>query len=395
MRKIFFAALLLLSSFTFHLSTVSAQTYVWKNGYPLVTDPDSITFVEPDLSARVDSVKGGYDLRYLTTDYAGRPIWLSARLMLSTEQIKNKHIGKMALYNHYTISRLDECPTAGKFDLQAAAMGAGFAVVAADYEGFGETGDRWQAYCYGMANGRASLDALLAAREWLVAQGYTLGDTLVNYGYSQGGQTTVAALRLSQTEYRGRVHFLKSIAGAGPYDLVLSYKKFLQWERIAQPVVLPMNIITANELEHMGLNYKNVFKEPLATNVKSWILSKRFDTEETSPLIGHDSLKYFMQPAYMDSTSAEAQYVLQIVAKQNLTTGWTPDADTDIKFFHSLKDDIVPAENSIEMHQFFVNSGVTKAVLDTTSLTSGHTDSGTWFLFTLMQEFTKLNDANK
>lgn len=43
MRKIFtvFAALLLLPPFTFHLSPLSAQTYVWKNGYPLVTDPDS------------------------------------------------------------------------------------------------------------------------------------------------------------------------------------------------------------------------------------------------------------------------------------------------------------------------------------------------------------------
>ena len=355
-----------------------------------MTDPDSITFVEPDLSARVDTIKGAtfptYDLRYLTKDYAGRPIWQSARLMLTTNQEETKHIGKMALYNHYTIARLDECPTAGKFDLQAAAMGSSYAVVAADYEGFGETADRWQAYCYGEANARASIDALLAAREWLVAQGYTLGDTIINYGYSQGGQTTIAALKLSQTEYKGRVHFLKTIAGAGPYDLTLTYKKFLQWERLAQPVVLPMNIITTNELEHLGLNYKNVFKEPLATNVKSWILSKRFDTDEMSPLIGSDSLKNFIQPAYMDSTSEEVQFVLQHVQKQDITQSWTPDPDTEVLLVHSLKDDIVPAENTVAMHRFFLDSGVTNARIDTTSLTGTHTESGTSFLLTLLME---------
>lgn len=374
---------------TFSLCTF-AQTYVWKGGYPMVTDPDSITFVRPDMGPRVDTIKGAsfptYDLRYLTKDYAGRPIWQSARLILTSEQEQTKHIGKMALYNHYTIARLDECPTAGKFDLQAGAMSAGFAVVAADYEGFGETGDRWQAYCYGEANARASIDALLAAREWLVAQGYTLSDTLITYGYSQGGQTTIAALKLSQTEYKGRVHFMKTIAGAGPYDLTLTYKKFLQWKRLAQPVVLPMNIITANELEHLGLNYKNVFKEPLATNVKSWILSKRFDTDEMSPLIGHDSLQYFMQPAYMDSTSAEVQYVLQHVQKQDITQGWTPDPNTDVLLVHSLKDDIVPSDNTVAMHRFFLDNGVTKARIDTTSLTGTHTASGTSFLFTIAKE---------
>ena len=384
MRKIFTLVLCTLSLCLF------GQTYVWKNGYPLVTDPDSITFVEPDLSARVDTIKGAvfpsYDLRYLTRDYAGRPIWQSARLMLTSQQEQTKHIGKMALYNHYTIARLDESPTAGVFDLQAGALSSGFAVVAADYEGFGETADRWQVYCYGEANARASIDALLAAREWLAANGYTLSDSLINYGYSQGGQTTVAALKLSQTEYRGRVHFMKSIAGAGPYDLALTYKKFLQWERLAQPVVLPMNIVTANELEHLGLNYKYVFKEPLATNVKSWILSKRFSTDEMSPLIGNDSLKYFMQPAYMDSTSAEVQSVLQQVEKNNLTRGWTPDSDTEVLLVHSLKDDIVPADNTVAMHHFFLDNGATKARIDTTSLTGSHLASGTSFLMTLVME---------
>ena len=147
-----------------------------------------------------------------------------------------------------------------------------------------------------------------------------------------------------------------------------------------------MNIVTANELEHLGLNYKKVFKEPLATNVNSWILSKRFSTEEMTPLIGNDSLKYFMQPAYMDSTSAEVQSVLQQVEKNNLTQGWTPDPDTEVLLVHSLNDDIVPADNTVAMHRFFQENGVTNARIDTTSLTGSHLESGTSFLLTLVME---------
>ena len=391
MKKILFAVVVLLTV-NCQLSIVNSQTYVWKNGHPLVTDPDSITFTEPDMGMQVyntveiTSDVTAYQYLYLTKDYTGAPVWMSAELMLTKEQMESKHISYMALYNHYTIARSDECPTAGNRDLQNIAPPLGVAVVSADYEGFGETGDRVQAYCFGEANARASIDALLAAREWLVQDGYTLSDSIINFGYSQGGQTTVAAIKLSQGEYRGKVHFMRSFAGAGPYDLRLTYRKFEDWQRIGQAAVLPLTVITVNELMHMGLNYKQVFKEPLASNVKSWIISKKFSTDELTSLFGSDSLKYYMQPQYMDSTSAEMSLVLREVDKQRLTTGWVPDADTDIRLYHSMNDDIVGAENSLDMYNFFVSNGVTGAVLDTTTLSAVHLVSGQQFAIKMITE---------
>lgn len=370
-----------------------AQTYVWKNGHPLVEDPDSITFVKPDMGLQVLQSEPGSTMTkmnflYLTKDYEGKPIWMSAQMLIPNNHVESKHISKMAMCNHYTITRSDECPTSPtrELDLPDILVPLGFTVVSSDYEGFGETGDRVQAYCFGEANARASIDALLAAREWLQSNGYTLSDSIINYGYSQGGQTTVAAIKLSQSEYRGKVHFMKSFAGAGPYDLRLTYRKFLEWGRIGQPVVLPLTIITVNELMNMGLDYNTVFLNPLASNVKSWIISKKFNTDELKVLIGNDSVKYYMQPAYLDSTNASIEVVLREVDKHRLTTGWVPDADTDIKIFHSLHDDIVAPENSVDMYNFFVKNGVTTAALDTTSLTGLHTPSGTTFAMTLMMQ---------
>ena len=392
MKRILNPLFLVLFSFT----SAMAQTYVWKNGHPLVEDPDSITFVKPDMGLQVLQSEPGSTMTkmkflYLTKDYEGKPIWMSAQMLIPNNHVETKHISRMAMCNHYTITRSDECPTSPtrEFELPDILVPIGFTVVSSDYEGFGETGDRVQAYCFGEANARASIDALLAAREWLQSSGYTLSDSIINYGYSQGGQTTVAAIKLSQSEYRGKVHFMKSFAGAGPYDLRLTYRKFLEWGRIGQPVVLPLTIITVNELMHMGLDYNTVFLNPLASNVKSWVISKKFNTDELKELIGNDSVKYYMQPAYLDSTNASIEVVLREVDKHRLTTGWVPDADTDIKIFHSLHDDIVAPENSVDMYNFFVKNGVTTAALDTTSLTGLHTPSGTAFAITLMMQLLR------
>ena len=381
--------LIILALLTFHFS-LSAQTYVWKNGHAVVENPDSITFVKPDMSMQVfDSIDDAshfdYRFTYLTTDHTGKPCVMSAVLYLPPKMKTSKRVGKMAMYSHYTIMRSDEAPSAGElFDLQGLALGKGMAVVCADYEGFGATGERTQAYCFSEANARASIDALLAAREWLKKQGYTLGDTILNYGYSQGGQTCMAALKLSQTEYRGRVHFTKTIAGAGPYDLRLTFRKFLEWGRIGEPAVLPITIVSFNELFSLGLNYKDVFLAPLATNVRSWIVSKKFNTAELKELLGTDSIAKYIKPQFCDSTTAEMARILSYVDRMRFTDDWTPDTDADIKLYHSLNDDIVTSENSIWLHQWLLNQGVQNAVLDTTSLNTGHKDSGTMFLFYVM-----------
>ena len=130
MKRIFII-FTLLSTFNFQLSTLSAQTYVWKDGHVLVENPDSITFVKPDMGAQVyDSVDNGDHFDYLytypTIDHAGKPCVMSAVLYLKSDQRASKHIGKMAMYSHYTIMSSSEAPTAGElFNLQAIGLGKG------------------------------------------------------------------------------------------------------------------------------------------------------------------------------------------------------------------------------------------------------------------------------
>lgn len=391
MRRIYWTFLLLIAAMG-----LGAQTYVWKNGRPMLENPDSITFVKPDLGLQV---RGEYpdgkndwktiDFYFLTKDYRGNAQWQSARMTIPNKQWKSKHIRGMAMYNHYTIMRSDECPTADYEDLQRAARGS-LAVVSADYEGFGLTADRVQAYCFGEANARASIDALLAAREWLRKEGFTLSDTIINYGYSQGGQTTVAALKLSQTEYRGKVRFTRSYAGGGPHNLTLTYRKFIEWKKWGLASALPLTVITLNELYHLRLNYRDVFLSPLAEHWKMWFISKKFGTYEAQNLMGVDSIHHFMKPVFCDSTSAEVKRVTAYTDAMKTINNWQPDPDTELMLIHSRNDDVVPFENSREMYQFLKSQGCEKVTIDSTYLTKTHEESGVSFVFWMLSEINTL-----
>ncbi|MBQ3681289.1 MAG: prolyl oligopeptidase family serine peptidase, partial [Paludibacteraceae bacterium] len=210
----------------------------------------------------------------------------------------------------------------------------------------------------------------------------------LNYGYSQGGQTTVAAVKLSQSdEYRGRVHFTKSIAAAGPHDLQLTYRNFIENEMLGMPQALALTIIANNELLGLGLKYSDIFQKPLASHWKGWFLSKKFSSDEISDLIGTNEIASIMKPAYLDVNSEETQTLLNAVKIHDLTSGWTPDADTDILIMHSQNDDVVPYANSEKLYQFFVNAGVQNVQFDNTYLKNDHETSGTDFFLYLVTKF--------
>ena len=74
----------------------------------------------------------------------------------------------------------------------------------------------------------------------------------------------------------------------------------------------------------------------------------------------------------------------------NVMTDWSPDADTELKIYHSKADDFVPFENSRELYRFFDSHGCSHVSIDSTSLTETHLSSGTQFTAVLMTELEAL-----
>lgn len=136
-----------------------------------------------------------YDFHYTTADIDGQtPIVLSGAIFMS-QDVHDKKITSpgCALMNHYTITREADAPTSvtGFMTLEGfiASSTSNCIIIESDGIGFGLTKDRKQPYLLGRISARNSIDAFIAGRKLLEAEGYTFGPMVFNLGYSQGGHT--------------------------------------------------------------------------------------------------------------------------------------------------------------------------------------------------------------
>lgn len=100
-------------------------------------------------------------------------------------------------------------------ELLSPLLGAGFAVVGADFEGLGTPGDH--AYCIGQASGRNVLDSVRAACS-IGVEGVTLESPVIALGHSQGGQAVLFAGELAAA-YAPEVRLVGVVAQAPGCEL--------------------------------------------------------------------------------------------------------------------------------------------------------------------------------
>lgn len=298
---------------------------------------------------------------YPTRDPFGKPIMLSATITMGREIGPDTPLRGFVLYNHYTICRWNDCPNEGMLDMQhllnALLPGSGFAIVSADYYGFGQTADSMQAYCLGSANARASIDALLAARRLVADEGYTWEDDLLNIGYSQGAQTSIAVLRLATEEYPD-LHFTRTMAGGGPYDLEETYRQYLTAGTAELPSAVISILMACNKYYRLGIARESMFKGRALDHLDEWVLSKQYSALEIDSKIGSHDITTFIAPPLLDLSSSVSKAMMAALAKENLCQGWTPRKDEDIMLLHNKSDEIAPEVNTTRLYDFFKAQGL-------------------------------------
>jgi hypothetical protein len=159
----------------------------------------------------------GYRLTYLSTSAHGAPRVETGALLVPPGPPPPGGF-PVASWAHGTTGGGDGCapssaPELGGYDVFLAALvGAGYAVVATDYEGLGTPGPH--AYLISESAGRSVVDAVRAARH--AQRG--LSTTWVALGHSQGSQATAAAAEISGSYGRG-LHLAGALAFAAPINL--------------------------------------------------------------------------------------------------------------------------------------------------------------------------------
>ncbi len=307
-----------------------------------------------------------YTIIYPSKDPYGEDVMLSAVISVSTTITADNPAKGLVLYNHATINKATECPS--RSDLGEQKMIAAFfpvITISPDYYGFGCTEKEHQAYCIGAANAQASVDALLAAKKLLPELGYSdYGSKLFNMGYSQGGQTTMAVLKLVTENYPD-IKITKTFAGAGPYDLEVFYGTFLNSEsdKVSMPSAIIDVLYAYNKFGKFGFPETKLFKDKIIADFDEWFESKKYDSSEICTHLNGLKKADIFAADVLDKDSDVSKKLMAEFKKDSILHDWTPAADESIYLYHHKKDETVPVETTEALEAFLKEKGLSNSTL--------------------------------
>ncbi len=299
-----------------------------------------------------------YVFNYPSVDPFGNPCTLSGTITVDKSLIEeDKPFHGILLYNHFTIYATTQAPSRGAVEFPTGAALTQFIVIAPDYYGFGITEKEPQAYCISRANGRASLDAYLAAKRLIEDLNVKKGNDFVIAGYSEGGQTTMSVLR-EISERHPEIKVKRAFAGDGPYDINSMYDAITNGYTEMPSTVC--NVLYAyNHFFRLGYDIHDYLKDPVAKNFDEWFLSKQNKRKALDEeLIKTKKTSNFCTSAVLDANSPLMRRFKAAFRVDALTSGWTPRSDFDVMLFHDTKDDVVPVENFYAMSKFLKDNGI-------------------------------------
>ena len=291
-----------------------------------------------------------YVYEYPSKDADGKPVTISGVIMIPSNVVDGSApCDGILLFNRATLGSPEDAPSTGNSELINGLivnpLKPNYILIMSDFIGYGSSIDKPSFYHSGDVNARNSLDGLVAARKLLTDNQIPMGKYLFNLGFSQGGSETLYVAKLRDMEYKDKgITITKTFAGGGPTDYVIAYKEYVKrdWCEDCKDVV--MMLISAVENLHLNIDYKDLFKEPLATGAKEYVKTKKKETLGDYGVSMQDSLHNLIQPAYMDVESDQAKAFMAALEKINLMKDW--DIDTTQRYFieHSRHDNYVPIQ---------------------------------------------------
>lgn len=291
---------------------------------------------------------------YPSTDAKGQTVTVSGAIIIPSDVLNDSvPCDGVIMYNHLTIDSPDWAPSLGGAGIDDIGMGLAsplkpnYIVVASDYIGYGSSINSDVSYICGDTNSRNSLDGLLAARQLLADRQIQQGKYLFNVGYSQGGTVSMFAAKLTDMEekYKG-IRFDKTFSGGGPLDFEKIYTIYVQQDACADLANVALMLISANENYDLGIDYKDMFQEPLASKAKEFFKSKRKRMFSEIGISSLDSISQILTPEFMNLESEAAMKFISKMKEISLTEGWEPDTTKLYYIEHSRHDDYVPIQSA-------------------------------------------------
>ena len=285
--------------------------------------------------------------------------------------------------NHGTIFANDEAPSNVEvengmpdYSVAVAATGyAGFALVAPDYIGYGESNGTVHPYMLEKASARASLDMINAAQRYMTDNNILFNGQLFISGYSQGGYTAMALAKEIEQNHSNQYKIMGLAPMAGPYDL-----------KALADIELDANhtMVYPAFLADLGNGYANYYNNDITLDT---ILASNIDKTTFPTLFNGDYNEYeihaalgftenlgfntykankLFQDNFINDYQNNANNIFKEKLEENSVYNWTPR--TKINLIHCSDDEIIPFSMSQTAYDTFLANGVDSSNITLTTL---------------------------
>ncbi len=317
------------------------------------------------LSARFDVT--AYKVVYETIDPQGGVTQASGALFVPRNAPGAR---PLASYQHGTLTRKDEAPSAGGGEQLIGLILAADGYVAAlpDLLGLGDS-PGLHPYVHAAASASAAIDMLRAATDFAAAHEIDLSGQLFLTGYSQGGYTAMAAHRELEANHRDEFQLTASAPMAGPYDLSgVMAATFTERKTHPSPFYLPYTVLAYNDVYGLFDSPSEMFAAPYDA-----LLPPLFDGThgggEINDVMPEIPIDIFT-PAFVAAFQDDSNHPLRLRLRENDVYDWTPQAP--MQLYHCAQDQHVPPENTQVALQRFQQRGAAKVEFIDPLPTGGH-----------------------
>ena len=280
---------------------------------------------------------GVYRISYRTSLADGTPVTASGIVYVPSQLTAAERPYPLLSYQHSTAFSSAEAPSGATFPSPTLSYPLyfatnGYIVACPDYVGYGASEQIPHEYEYHQALAQATVDMLLATKEFLAKKGLVWSEQVFMAGYSEGGYATLSAQKMLEEKYASQLHLAGSSCGAGPYAMS-DFFSYLTQQTTPGGVanyIYVWETLCYNQIYGLQKPISYYFKSPYAEQISKSLDNTRMMT------VSFDKICTDQFRADVRDQSSPFRQALN----DNDLTNWT--AQTPTQLIHSEQDEIIP-----------------------------------------------------
>jgi hypothetical protein len=252
----------------------------------------------------------------------------------------------------------------GNFNYQLVEIIAslGYAVVIADYPGFGESSQIPHPYLVKEPTVQSLVDLLYTAKE--IGSSEFTGITFMNeyylLGYSQGGWATLSLHKALELEYKSDFNLKGSSCGAGPYDISLLMSGIVNKQTYPVPAYLAYIVNAYSEYDQFSNPASDIFNEPYASSVSSLFNGGKSLGQINSQLT--TSVSGLLTPAFISGYATDQKFAsVRTAIENNSIEAWHTFAP--LLMTHGANDTQVDPLSTENMYSAMISAGTSAGTI--------------------------------